>query len=110
MTGKANENKEKFYLLAENHNVLSGKHAKSLLDASNDPAAAKFATFETFILTFPPRDPKMSDGEYVTLLKKIFRYVSVLFFRLMHIFLLNFNHCLFFSGRTSPERVYPRQH
>lgn len=76
--GTANETINRLYLLAENHNVLSSKHAADICVKNGELAKrdAYFASFEAYVLAFPKREAGTTDDQWLNLCKQIFRYVS----------------------------------
>lgn len=101
--GTANEITNKLYLLAENHNVLSSKHAGDICRKNGEIEKVNkyFYSFECYVLVFPTRDPTMNDDRWLNHCKQIFRYVSLrLFSSTFGIFSWQILHVLcFLSGR-----------
>lgn len=71
----ANHKKEIFYLLAENHNVMSHKRAAERLKAVDSVKAKNFETFECYVLSYPTRERDEREDDYNARLKKIFKTV-----------------------------------
>ena len=76
LDGKGDKKTDVFYIVAENHNILSSKKAYKTLKDAGDEAYKNFEFFECYVLTYPKKKEGQDEESFVKFCQKVFRDVS----------------------------------